>query len=156
MASETDGGDDQHRRVVDVRGVAETPDRLDDDEACDDGEQHSVRQGGEDLQPVQPERAVPSFAAPTGELDRRQRHADANHVGDHVPSVRQQGERVCRQAGDDLHDHEHGEHDERGEQGRLVPLTGTDRRVVVTLVMSRVRSHGIQSARRRVECHVPA
>ena len=116
VGGEAEHRDDEHRRVVDVRSVPEATDRLDQDVGGDAGEQHGVGQGGEDLQAVQPERAVPALAATAGELDRRQGHADADHVGDHVAGVGEQGQRVRQQPGDDLDDHEHGEHDEGGEQ----------------------------------------
>jgi hypothetical protein len=116
-------------------------------------EEHGVGEGGEDLQAIEPERAVPPFATSTGELDRRQRHPDADDVGDHVPGVREQGERVRHQAGDDLDHHEHGEQDERREQRANVALAGADRRVVVAVLM--LRRHEPQSAPQRVESHAP-
>src|SRR3546814_2416768 len=61
-----------------------------------------------------------SLLAARRQLDRRQRHAEADHVGEHVAGVGEQGQRAGGQPGHDLHHHEHAEDAERGEQAALV------------------------------------
>ncbi len=57
-----------------------------------------------------------------GETDRRERHPDTDHVGEHVAGVRQQRERVRRERSDQLHHEEHGDHCEGSDQAAPVSL----------------------------------
>ena len=103
------GRDDQHRAGRDVRRVGEPADRLDQHEDRDAGEQHGVGQRGEHLEPVEAERALRVGGGPAGGGDRGERHRDAEHVGEHVPGVGEQGQRAGQQRGDRLDHHEAGQ-----------------------------------------------
>jgi hypothetical protein len=98
-------------------------------------QQHGVGEGGEDLQAVEPEGPVGALAG-RGELDRGQRQAEAEDVGEHVPGVGQQGERPGGEAGHHLHHHEHGEQDEGGGEPPPVALAGAHPAVVVAVVVA--------------------
>ena len=93
------GRHDQHRPGRHLRRVGEPADRLHHHEARDAGQQDRVGQGGEHLQPVQPERALASRcpARPAAVIGG-QRHGDAEHVGEHVAGVGEQRQRAGDQA----------------------------------------------------------
>ena len=120
--------DDEHRPAVDLRFVTQPFDGLDEDEDRDTEQQHRVDEGGQDLEAVEPERVLARRRAhrpgvTVGQLDRRQRHAETDDVGQHVPGVGEQGEGVRQEPGDRFeHEHRQAEY-ERNEQARLVSST---------------------------------
>ncbi len=104
-----DAGDDEHRAGLDLRRVADPPDRLGEHEHRDGDEQEAVRDRGEDLDPLPAERAS-SASRPLGERDRAERQRDADRVGRHVPGVGEQGQGAGHDRADHLgHQHGHGE-----------------------------------------------
>ena len=77
VGDEADDGDDEHRPGEHLGRVAEAADRLDQHVDRDAEEQHGVGEGGEDLEPVEAEGAVPAAGAAVGELDGGEGHAEA-------------------------------------------------------------------------------
>ena len=106
--------------------VADAADRLDEHVDRDPDEQHGVGEGGQDLEPVEPERAVRAGRGARGELDGGQGHPESEDVGEHVAGVGQQGQRVGEEPADHLDDHEGGEHREGGGEAALVALARSD------------------------------
>ena len=74
--------------------IVEATDRLHEHVHRHAEQQHGVGEGGEDLEPVEPERLVAAIAASRRQLDGGQRHAESEHVGEHVPGVGQQGQEI--------------------------------------------------------------
>jgi len=110
----------QHRTAVDLRSIAEAADRLHHHVPGHPEQQHRVGQRGEDLQSVQAEgTARPSGSlarsVAVGQPDGGQGHAQAGHVGHHVPGVGEQGQRSRGQAD---HQFDHHEHEQDGERRR--------------------------------------
>jgi hypothetical protein len=64
--------------------------------------------------------------------DRGERHADAEHVGEHVPGIGQQRQRAGQQGGERLDQHEGGEQGERGPEPAAVPLPRAVSAVIVS------------------------
>ena len=57
------------------------------------------------------------------QADRRQRHPDADHIGEHVAGVGQQRQRVGRERCDQLDHEEHDNDREGGDQAASMTLT---------------------------------
>ena len=110
-------------------------------------QQHGVGQRGQDLQPVQAERALRVVAGVRCGVDGGQRHAQAEGVGGHVAGVGQQGERAGDEAGDDLDDQEGQDQQERDEQRPLVAGPGPRRRRSVRVVMVVAHVPGVVAMR---------
>ena len=90
-----------------------------DDPEREQPERDPVRLRGEDLEPRVPERPAP------GRRPRRHRRGDEREperrrVGEHVPGVGEQRERVGERARDDLADHHGRDEDERDGQRAAV------------------------------------
>ena len=73
-------------------------DRLVGDERGEDQQRHAVRLRGEDLHAPEAERHRPGGRS-RGQAQREQREADRAGVGEHVPGVGEQRERVREDAG---------------------------------------------------------
>ena len=67
------------------RSFAESHDRLVEHPRRDAEQQHGVREGGEDLESVETERALPVGARTRRGVDRGQRHSEPQRVRCHVP-----------------------------------------------------------------------
>jgi hypothetical protein len=70
-----------------MSGLAEAADRLVEHVARNAEQQHCVEQRGQDLQPVETERSLRMHTRLGGGLDRRERHAQPQGIGGHVPGV---------------------------------------------------------------------
>ena len=102
---EAQGRDDHHRLAGDGLGGRQAPDRLPDNGAHGDQQQGAVGQGGQDgglAQAVGP----PVRRGPAGQGDSAPAQHQAEHVGEIVSGVGQQGEAVRPDPGDRLGDHE--------------------------------------------------
>ena len=126
---ESDRGDDEHRDAQHLGLVEQPSRRLHHHVDGDREEQERVDERGEDLESVQPERVLAGWlpvangtvdaaraVVPTGELDRGQGHPEADDVGQHVPGVRQQCQRVGEEAGNGFDDEERGDQTEGDRQ----------------------------------------
>ena len=111
-------------------------------------EQERVDERGEDLESVQPERVLAGClpvangtvdatraVVPTGELDRGQGHTKADDVGQHVPGVRQQRQRVGEEAGNGFDDEERGDQTEGDRQRADVAGAGPCQRRPVRMTV---------------------
>ena len=85
------------------------------------------------LEAVETERPVPALVGTAREVDGGERHPDADDVGEHVAGVREQGQRVRGEPGDDLDDHEHGQQPEGGEEPAFVAASSAHRPVAVAV-----------------------
>jgi hypothetical protein len=121
------GRDDQHRGGGHVRRVGEAGDRLDHHVDRDAGQQHGVGQRGQHFQAVETERALRVGGGPAGGGDRRQRHGDAEHVGEHVAGVGEQRQRAGHQRGGRLDQHEDGQQRRGPPEAGAVFLAGAQR-----------------------------
>jgi hypothetical protein len=81
---------EQHGQPRDHRGIDEPLHRLVQDPAGHSEQQQRVAERGEHFEPVEPEGPAGCGARSSGGHDSRQRHAQAEHVGEHVRRVRQQ------------------------------------------------------------------
>ena len=137
-------GHHEHRPRLDRRLRIEAQHRLDEDVPGDDEEEDGVGERGEDLEPVQPERARPVAAGAVGEADRRQRHADADGVGEQMGGVGQERERSGEERGDRLDDEEGRREHERDAEPSGVPRAGSPRRrgVIVPVPIPVTVRHG--------------
>ena len=127
---EAQAGDDQHRHTEHLGLTGQPAHRLDEDVDRHAEEQEGVDEGGQDLQSVQAERVLPPvrlLGVTTGQLDRRQRHAEAEDVGEHVPGIGEEGQRVGQDPADGLDHEEHGDEAEGDGQALLVTGTGPQR-----------------------------
>ena len=79
-----DAADDEDGQRRDLGRVADAAERFDEHPAGDAEQQHRVGERGEDLEPVQAERALRMFTRGRRGLDRGERHAQAERVGCHV------------------------------------------------------------------------
>ena len=91
-------------------GRGESRDRLHEHIHADREQQHRVRQCREDLEPVEPERAVRPVHGPIGQMDRREGHAQPDDVGELMARIGEQGQGVGGQRARHL-DHEEGQLD---------------------------------------------
>ena len=112
---QTDHPDHEHRGGSDVGRITETADRLEQHVAGDREQQHRVDECGQDLEAVQPERALRMRSRGGGRLNGRQRHPEPERVGGHVAGVRQQRQRPGDDAGDDLNHQERDDQPERDQ-----------------------------------------
>ena len=138
-------GHHEHRPRLDRRLRIEAQHRLHEDVPGDHEEEDGVGERGEDLEPVQPERARPVAAGAVGEADRRQRHADADGVGEQVGGVRQERERPGEVRRDRLDDEEgRGEHEHDPEPpGVARPCPPRRRGVIVPVPIPVTVRHGL-------------
>ena len=107
IGEQPEHGDHQHLDAEHLGFAAETANGLDEHPDRDAEQEECVDECGQDLEPVEPERVRRSpVAAPLlearGELDRGERHAEPDDVGEHVARVGQQRERVGDHGGDGL------------------------------------------------------
>ena len=139
--------------------VVEPPDRLGEYVAGYCEQQHRVGQRGDDLQPVEPERALAVGGRAAGGGDRCQRHADAEGIGGHVPGVGQQRERAGCHPHHDLHEQEHDHECEGDAQTTGVASTRTRQlpvRVAVVVVGGVRGAHIVSVPRPGVGCRPSA
>ena len=139
---EADRADHEHPAAGDVRWVGEAPRSLHEDPDRDDDEQDAVRERREDLGPPVAEAPL-RRRRPPGEPGREQGERQRGGVGEHVPGVGQDGQRVGEQPDDDLHDEE--ARDERQRDRERLPV-GAQPRVLVA-----VRVHALRLARQLSE-----
>jgi hypothetical protein len=90
---------------VDLGRGDQAHDRPVHDQAGEHEQRQPVGLGAENLRSAEAVRHR-AGGAPLGESRSRERHRQRRGVGEHVPGVREQRERGCQHAGDDLHDHE--------------------------------------------------
>ena len=74
------------------------------------------------------------------QLDGGERHADADHVGQHVAGVGQQRQRVRDEPGDRLDDEEREDDRERDQQASSVAFTGAGKARAVVVIGAHQRS----------------
>ena len=98
---EAGGGDGEQPQALDVGGVAEAPDRSPADERGDEQQREGVERGGEDLGAVEAEGSAHGVGSRC-HADREQREGERPDVGEDVPGVGEQGERVGREPAGDL------------------------------------------------------
>ena len=116
-----DQRDDEHDPALDLRRIDQTADRAVQDPYPDDQQRQPVDLRGQDLHPLVSER--PAAARGTGRHGRREDgETERGGVGEHVPRVGEQCERVRDQAEDDLAGHEQHDQDERAGQGAPVAV----------------------------------
>ena len=119
---DSDDGDDQHGRTLDVRWVDEAPDSLDPDQRPEPHERRAVQLRREDLGAPVAEREA-ALGRPPCEPGREQRQRDRAGVREHVRGVREQRERRREDADHHLARHEGEQEDERDRQSpRIVRL----------------------------------
>jgi hypothetical protein len=111
VAGKADEPQHEHARARHVGRVAQPAERLHHDQHGHDQQQHAVRERAQHLAALQPVGAGGCRRDPR-EAGRDQPDCDRPHVGDEVPGVREQGERVGEQAAD------HGRHEERCIDGQ--------------------------------------
>jgi hypothetical protein len=122
----------EHESAAHLLRVDEPMNRRPDDPDCEQGERDPVHLRGEDLEPRIPERPAPDRRS--GRHRRsEEREAECRRIGEHVPGVREQGERVTEQPGDDLACHHDEDQHERDRQRAAVGLEP----VIVVVVRER-------------------
>ena len=77
-----------------------------------------------------------TMGVPGGQLDGGQRHAQSHHIGEHVPGIGEQGERVGDDPTDGLHHEERGDEHEGDEQPALMPGAGPQRSCTVVVALA--------------------
>ena len=127
---EPEHADDDHWRRIDRRRVVEPHHCLDEHVRSDTKEEHRVGERGEDLEPVETERALPPDGRPGRGRHRGERHPDAERVGGHVARVAEHCERAADDADDDLDDEEPDDEHQRPAQPCRMPATGVVRMMV--------------------------
>jgi hypothetical protein len=122
------GGSDGDDRTAGHAGrVYQAADRLDGDNPSDNQQRDAVAGRGQDLGAL-PAKGPCSGGRAGSQPDRPQCPGDRADVGEHVPGVRQQGQRPGQHRGDHLAGHERGQQAQRDQQ---VPLIGSRVRVPV-------------------------
>uniref|UniRef100_A0A8C2Y8K4 Uncharacterized protein n=1 Tax=Coturnix japonica TaxID=93934 RepID=A0A8C2Y8K4_COTJA len=100
---------DDHQRLLDLVGLGEALDGLQQDGEAERGEEHGVDQGAHHLGPHPAERVLLGGAGALCEAHGHQRHDQGHDVGEHVERVGQHGQRRR----DAAHRHLHHEEQER-------------------------------------------
>ena len=137
FTDKADHADHQHPAADDGRWVGEAARSLHEDPDRDDDEQDAVRERREDLRPPVAEAPL-RRRRPPGEPGGKQGERQRGGVGEHVPRVGQDGQRVGEQPDDDLHDEE--ARDERQRDRERLPV-GAQPRLLVA-----VRVHALRLA----------
>ncbi len=121
--------DREHEATLDVRRIAEPPNRLPSQQRREHQHRRAVDLRAEDLRAPPAEREA-ALRRPRGELQRHQRQPDRARVGDHVRGVGQQRHRAGDEADDHLRQCEHDVDRKRHQQPAPV---GVRRRAVVVV-----------------------
>lgn len=108
---------DDHQRLLDLVGLREALDGLQQDGEAEGGEEHGVDEGAHHLGPHPPERVLLGGAGALGEAHGHQRHDQGHHVGEHVEGVGEHGQRRR----DAAHRHLHHEEQEGERQHAQQP-----------------------------------
>uniref|UniRef100_A0A8C3HQ87 Uncharacterized protein n=1 Tax=Chrysemys picta bellii TaxID=8478 RepID=A0A8C3HQ87_CHRPI len=106
-----------HDRLLDLVGLGEALDGLQQDGEAEGGEEDRVDQGAHHLGPHPAEGVLVGGAGALGEAHGHQGHHQGHDVGQHVEGVREHGQR----GGDPAHHHLH--HEEEEGKVSLPPMT---------------------------------
>ena len=96
-------GEHQHEPALDVGRRDEPPHRLEDDPDPYERKRDPVREGRQDLDAAEAEGPAASGRA-LRDRRRDERKRQSSSIGEHVPRVREQGERAGDDADDELRD----------------------------------------------------
>uniref|UniRef100_A0A8V0ZLA8 Uncharacterized protein n=1 Tax=Gallus gallus TaxID=9031 RepID=A0A8V0ZLA8_CHICK len=103
---------DDHQRLLDLVGLGEALDGLQQDGEAEGGEEDGVDQGAHHLGAHPAERVLLGGAGALGEAHGHQRHDQGHDIGEHVEGVGQHGQRRR----DAAHHHLYHEEEEGGER----------------------------------------
>ncbi len=127
VGGQANGRHDGHREHLDVRGVTKPEEGLDDDEHGDAQQQHPVDQGAQNFE-ADVAVATPRVGRTPGEPKRKQRQQQRGDVGQHVPGVGQQGQRMRQPAANGFqHGDANGERERSKHSPAVMRPVGRDR-----------------------------
>ncbi len=135
---DADDGDHEHEAALDVGRLEQAPHGLERDHERQHEQRDAVDLRRQDLDALE---AVghDALRRPGGQADGDQRESDRRRVGEHVPGVREQRQRVAGDAGDDLEQHEA---EDQHERDRELAAVGVGRDAVRVAVACRRRARG--------------
>uniref|UniRef100_A0A8C0EA03 Uncharacterized protein n=1 Tax=Bubo bubo TaxID=30461 RepID=A0A8C0EA03_BUBBB len=99
---------DDHQRLLDLVGLREALDGLQQDGEAEGGEEDGIDEGAHHLGPHPPEGVLLGGAGALGEAHGHQRHDQGHDIGEHVEGVGEHGQRRR----DPAHHHLHHEEEE--------------------------------------------
>uniref|UniRef100_A0A8C4U7F6 Uncharacterized protein n=1 Tax=Falco tinnunculus TaxID=100819 RepID=A0A8C4U7F6_FALTI len=114
---------DDHQRLLDLMGLGEALDGLQQDGEAEGGEEDGVDEGAHHLGPDPPEGVLLGGAGALGEAHGHQCHDQGHDIGEHVEGVREHGQRRRDPAHHHLHhEEEEGAAKKSGEKMKAILL----------------------------------